>query len=281
MKKVVFIQILLILTSSVAIAFPIKNVTLKNNKVSAGEVLDLAYEVEEGFQAETNGGFSIYLGFIAQNIFINSDSLNRTSEAIDKTLYRVTDLAINKWALPREEAYRLEQITIYEKGTFKSFTLFAGDDFYFDDQGSVTTIPVIHFKVRPNPNSDVIPPTLSEFSSSKKEIAADESFDIYFTAKDEISGVSENVLVALTLPNQNILNLHPVAIGPDRYVVKNIRIDNPERLPVGEEFPIQLLVPDHGANFGRLWLKNPQDRFYLDAKGQQTSTPVVTLKIKK
>ncbi|MES2802470.1 MAG: hypothetical protein V4654_08270 [Bdellovibrionota bacterium] len=282
LKNFVSFIFLFFCTSACLAGFPIKNISLSNPVVSAGEALDISYEVEDGFQVEENGGVNVYLGFIPHNVFIQGEPLNRTSVMIAKNHYRIIDLVVNQWVLPQHESYRLLQIIFYEKETFRQVTLSAmGNDFYMDGEGNPTDIPVIYFKVNPNLNSDVTPPKITEIYVSKSEIAIDETFDVTFSIHDDNSGVSPRVLAAVMLPHQNIINLNPIALGDGRYIFKNLRIEFPERLPESGVFPVGLSIPDHGANYGALWTQSADDQFYLDGVGSLTDIPVVQLKIKK
>ncbi|MES2769485.1 MAG: hypothetical protein V4596_10105 [Bdellovibrionota bacterium] len=265
-----------------ALAFsPIESVTLKNPVVSAGEALDLHFETKENFSVEPNSSMSIYLGFIEQNIFINSGELTRMSEPTGENSYRITNLTVNPWAYPRLELYTIQQIIFYEKDTFEMHSLYKGaGNYYYDDDGDQTEIPVIKFKVLPNSKSDIAPPVITQFSVSKSEIFVDETFNVSFSASDAISGLSKNILPAVMLPGQNLMNLELNWDGANQFQLKGVKIEYPERLPEDGIVPLQFMLPDNGANTAFLIIKEPDDQFYTDSNGALTTIPVVYLKIK-
>jgi hypothetical protein len=257
-------------------------VTLENKKLSAGEKFDLKIETVDGFEIDPLSGVSVYLGLIVSNVFLPGHELMRPTQLISKNNYQVYDLNINPWVHSYQKTYTVEHLTVYEKDTFKQHVLrnLRGDSYYYDDDGQRTDIAVIQFSVLPNPNSDITPPVMTSFTVSKSEIFADEYFDVSFSAYDLNSGVSNNAIAAVIIPNQSLMNANLSWDGESNFTLHNLKIEHPDWIEE-ESFPLQFMFNDKGGNYGFLLATNPKDKFYVDQAGNLTNIPVIHLKIKK
>lgn len=268
--QLLFITFILCLSS--AWAFPISKVSLSKQFHTAGELLEVDITTAQDFALETNGGVHFYLGFIESNIFVPGHPLNKSSRPISEHIYRISDLQINPWAYPALPLYRVEQLVFYEKQTLKEYVLWAGESTYhFVEQGRWvdSQIPVLTFSVLPNPNFDLTPPRVTELELTEH----DESFDVIFSAHDDVSGFSETEFVAVLLPHQNIIN-HPVKrLGRDRFMLQGLRVEFPERIPDLTKIPVALMLSDRSGNVGGVFAESGRMN-YVDAQGVMTPLPV-------
>lgn len=271
---------LLFSSNTFAVSF-IKNVTLKNTTLSAGEKFDLNIETRDGLEIDPLSGVTVYLGMIVSNVFLPGSDLMRPTHQVSKNNYQVYDLSINPWVYSYQDTYTIEQLIVYEKDTFRQHLLqnWTGD-FYYDGVGQQTDIPVIKFSVLPNSNSDITPPVITSFTASKNEIFADEYFDVSFSAYDLNSGITNNSIAAVIIPDQSLMNVNLTWDGKSNFTMHNLKIEHPEWIEE-DSFPLQFMFQDKGGNYAFLLVKNPQDEFYVDKDGNLTSVPVIHLKIKK
>jgi hypothetical protein len=297
MKKISLLGFTVLAFSVTAHAFQGATITdakLLNPQISAGEQMRIQFHAtaNPGQQIMTNSGSSVYLGFIQQNIFPQSDGLNLNSESLGGDLYEITSLVVNPWAAP-DRPYEIEQFCVsVMPANGHSTCLEAYEGAYWEHDptdGTIkaykTQIPIMKFTVAPNPNADNIGPSIESIAFDKAFYYPGDEVHMQLSATDNLSGVPDQAsgyfsTDALLFENGGFAQFS--SKGSNVFVSNE---DSPVVIKTDAQpgkYPVSNIgIMDRAKNYGFLMRTNPKDTTYTRYPGAVvTQIPIFEIEVR-
>lgn len=264
-------------------SFDIASVELLNPVVSAGDALDIRYSVSgDESQVCLIGGVSIYLGYIVQNLFPNSDALNRMSVSPSGGAFRVTDLKLSPFSVPTQE-YRIEAFFVYDcQGRYRALYASRDGDHYLRANGEATAIPVMKFHLNENPRGDNTAPVIRLLAFEREIYRRGETPRIRFSATDNLSGIGPFAgayLSAGSSLGQAGVDTRIQAAGGDAYVAVPYTIPADLDAAIDSLVLTEFSVQDVAGTWGGLRLPTVDSAFYETQAGVVTTIPAVRIQV--
>lgn len=266
----------------------IENLKLMNPDLSAGDRLDLRAVIHPGSSAlQLDGSAGVWLGAVPANLFSFGTSVNRSLVPVGKDTYQIQDLAINPWYYRYQPTYTLIQFYVYDRGGNQA-SLHAStprDEFYMDQNGVPTQIPLVHLNLNPHQQGDITIPKILSAVSIKDTYRPGEEISLKVMAVDNLSGIRIGHLGAGVIVAPDALGggsglyfAQTKVVGQDTFEISGVMID--PRCPEGRFVIKHLQVADKAGNFGFLMLSSLSDPFYRDDLGLPTQIPAIWFNVK-
>ncbi len=263
--------------------FEISDARLLNPVVSAGDLLDIRYSVSgDRSQVCQIGGAAIYLGFIVQNLFPDSEAVNRTSLPLGDGAFQVTDLKISPYAVPTQE-YRVENFFVYDcNGNYDALYAQRRGGFYVHKTGEPTEIPIIKFHLNENPNGDNTPPLIQSFKLDRDSYRRGDIPRILFAATDHLSGVGRNsgaYFASGSSFGQGGIDPRTRSLGSGEYESAPYMIPKDLDPAIDSLVLMSVSVQDLAGIWGELRLPSVDSPHYVFTGGVPTDIPAVKIRI--
>lgn len=264
----------------------IENLKLLNPLLAPGERLDLRANIKPGkYPLILEGASGIWLGLVKNNIFANSSAIGRDLRSLGGDLYQSTNLQVNPWVANTLPDFTIMQFFVYDQNGDVALLQSYGfdDEFYHDQFGELTSIPVIHFKLKQNQKADFAAPRVLEVTSSKTVYAPQEPLQLNFVAEDALSGINTEGMSAMiaTLPQAFPSGMSVIGkireVSQKHFEIDGIRFQ--KMSPNGMYVLRSFSVADRAGNWDTLQIIKPDDEFYIRT-GQPTSIRVIRFEIK-
>lgn len=254
--------------------FAFTDARLATSIFSAGDPMVIHYSVQgDTSQINTLSGATIYLGYIVQNIFVNSDSFNRESRAINGANFAVSNLRINPWAYNHHPFYTIETFSVLDwSGASANLYVRGHNDEFYWQNGSQTRIRVMRFQLRPNPKSDITPPRIHSLVLDKSVYRLGETPIVRITASDDNSGPRPYTAGYIILNTGEGIAISDLQAQPFSGGFFSRPWMVPRSLNPGAHAGVvtQFMVQDYSGNWGGLVLKSLNDEYYSTSEGQPT-----------
>jgi len=268
----------------------IEKIWLDKMVYSAGEDLVVHFEGRDDASGIGEGCCSAVWVDPSLNVFRHSDGVNGRVTNLAGSHYKATNFPINTYVdTSVDTKFQISGFSIYDKAGNRGELRLAkkSDQFYTDQAGTLTNIPVVTFEIAKNQNADSTPATITKLALSKKIYQPGESLVLQMEASDGVSGISEGCCSAVWVdPSSNVFKHSDGVNGQvsrdqrgafiiDHFPINSNVTGGSRHKIVGFSFN------DKAGNRTELRLKNPTDTTYTDQTGKKTAIPVLSFGIAK